>query len=98
MGEQVHTYCPGCQLPFPRQEHVDACLKVPVRIPVYAWEEAVGKDDQEIATLSRDEANRMVAGGHLRWIHTYDQLVIAGGPQSEIRMEALSLLGVLTGP
>lgn len=65
---------------------------------VWAWPEGVGDETQVIARVSDMQANRMVAGGHLRWAdNRYDGLVVAGPPNSEIRHEALVMLGALIG-
>lgn len=62
---------------------------------VWAWPENVGDDTQVIARVSDINANRMVAGGHLRWTDRYDGLVVAGAANSELRHEALVLLGAI---
>lgn len=61
---------------------------------VWAWDSDVGDESQVIATISDIEANRMVAGGHLRWTERYDGLVVAGAASTELRREALRMLGV----
>lgn len=63
---------------------------------VWAWASDVGDPTQVIASVSDINANRMVAGGHLRWAsNRYDGLVVAGPANSELRHEALVLLGVV---
>lgn len=62
---------------------------------VWAWDEAVGDDSQVIARISDLEANRMVAGGHLRHTEGFRGAVVAGPPSSESRWEALVMLGAV---